>query len=186
MAGTVAIGIQQFNEIRKKGYFYIDKTAFIREWWEKGDSVTLITRPRRFGKTLTMSMVEQFFSVKYAGQQNLFEGLAIWKTKAYREIQGTYPVISLSFANLKEPSYELTRQKVCDQLQQLYTEHACMLCIQLLKLITDFLSCQLVRWLFQIRKRKTDDRISTLNLPIRLCLPNCQTFKQILLTGIFN
>ena len=124
MAGTVAIGIQQFNEIRKKGYFYIDKTAFIREWWEKGDSVTLITRPRRFGKTLTMSMVEQFFSVKYAGQQNLFEGLAIWKTKAYREIQGTYPVISLSFANLKEPSYELTRQKVCDQLQQLYTEHA--------------------------------------------------------------
>ena len=77
MAGTVAIGIQQFNEIRKKGYFYIDKTAFIREWWEKGDSVTLITRPRRFGKTLTMSMVEQFFSVKYAGQQNLFEGLAI-------------------------------------------------------------------------------------------------------------
>ena len=124
MAGTVAIGIQQFNEIRKKGYFYIDKTAFIREWWEKGDSVTLITRPRRFGKTLTMSMVEQFFSVKYAGQQNLFEGLAIWETKAYREIQGTYPVISLSFANLKEPSYELTRQKVCDQLQQLYTEHA--------------------------------------------------------------
>ena len=101
MAGTVAIGIQQFNEIRKKGYFYIDKTAFIREWWEKGDSVTLITRPRRFGKTLTMSMVEQFFSVKYAGQHNLFEGLAIWETKAYREIQGTYPVNSLSFANLK-------------------------------------------------------------------------------------
>ena len=127
MAGTVAIGIQQFNEIRKKGYFYIDKTAFIREWWEKGDSVTLITRPRRFGKTLTMSMVEQFFSVKYAGQHNLFEGLAIWETKAYREIQGTYPVISLSFANLKEPSYELTRQKVCDQLQQLYTEHAYIL-----------------------------------------------------------
>ena len=127
MARTVAIGIQQFNEIREKNYFYVDKTAFIREWWERGDSVTLITRPRRFGKTLTMSMVEQFFSVKYADKHNLFEGLAIWETKTYQEIQGTYPVISLSFANLKEPSYELTRQKVCDQLQQLYTEHAYIL-----------------------------------------------------------
>ena len=120
----ISLGNQGFASLRENHCFYIDKTDFIREWWEKGDSVTLITRPRRFGKTLTMSMVEQFFSVKYAGQQNLFEGLAIWKTKAYREIQGTYPVISLSFANLKEPSYELTRQKVCDQLQQLYTEHA--------------------------------------------------------------
>ena len=83
MAGTVAIGIQQFNEIRKKGYFYIDKTAFIREWWEKGDSVTLITRPRRFGKTLTMSMVEQFFSVKYAGQQNLFEDKGVSGDSGY-------------------------------------------------------------------------------------------------------
>lgn len=127
MARTVAIGIQQFDEIRENNYFYIDKTAFIKEWWESGDSATLITRPRRFGKTLTMSMVEQFFSVKYAGRRDLFEGLKIWEEERYRKLQGTCPVISISFANLKEPTYELTRQKIYDLLLQLYTEHAYIL-----------------------------------------------------------
>ncbi|MBQ2885488.1 MAG: AAA family ATPase, partial [Alphaproteobacteria bacterium] len=98
MARTVAIGIQDFEKIRLENYFYIDKTPFIKEWWESGDSVTLITRPRRFGKTLNMSMVEQFFSVDYANRGELFEGLSIWEEEKYRELQGTYPVISLSFA----------------------------------------------------------------------------------------
>lgn len=79
MAATVAIGIQNFAELREKKYFYIDKTSFIREWWESGDSVTLITRPRRFGKTLNMSMVEAFFSLDYANRGELFEGLTIWR-----------------------------------------------------------------------------------------------------------
>lgn len=77
MARNVAIGIQNFGELIQKNYFYIDKTDFIREWWESGDSVTLIARPRRFGKTLNMSMTEQFFSLKYAGQGGIFEGLSI-------------------------------------------------------------------------------------------------------------
>ena len=81
MGRTVGIGNQDYETIRREGYFYIDKTAFIREWWESGDSVTLITRPRRFGKTLNMSMVEQFFSVNYAGRGELFEGLSIWRNK---------------------------------------------------------------------------------------------------------
>ncbi|MBO5523294.1 MAG: AAA family ATPase, partial [Roseburia sp.] len=68
MARTVAIGIQDFSTLIEKNYFYIDKTAFLKEWWESGYSVTLIARPRRFGKTLNMSMVEQFFSVDYAGR----------------------------------------------------------------------------------------------------------------------
>ena len=76
MKRTVGIGHQDFETIRKEGYFYIDKTGFIREWWENGDSVTLITRPRRFGKTLNMSMLEKFFSVDYAGRSELFEGLS--------------------------------------------------------------------------------------------------------------
>ena len=96
MARIVGIGIQNYNEIIEKGCFYIDKTAFIKEWWDSRDSVTLITRPRRFGKTLTMSMVEQFFFVDYAGRADLFEGLSIWEQEEYRAIQGTYPVISLS------------------------------------------------------------------------------------------
>ena len=102
MARTVAIGIQDFGDLIRKNCFYIDKTAFIKEWWESEDSVTLITRPRRFGKTLNMSMVEQFFSVDYAGKGDVFEGLSIWKEERYRELQGTYPVISLSFARVKE------------------------------------------------------------------------------------
>ena len=79
MARTVGIGHQDFGQLVRNNYFYVDKTAFIKEWWESGDAVTLITRPRRFGKTLNMSMLEYFFSVKYAGQGDLFEGLAIWQ-----------------------------------------------------------------------------------------------------------
>ena len=66
MARTAGIGIQSFEKIIENNYMYIDKTDFIREWWVNGDDVTLITRPRRFGKTLTMDMVEKFFSVNYA------------------------------------------------------------------------------------------------------------------------
>ena len=65
MKRKVAIGIQDFSKIKERNAFYIDKTEFIREWWESGDDVTLITRPRRFGKTLTMSMVEHFFYLFY-------------------------------------------------------------------------------------------------------------------------
>ena len=101
MANTVAIGIQEFENIINNNYFYIDKTSFIKEWWEAGDSVTLITRPRRFGKTLNMSMLECFFSVKYADRGDLFAGLSIWEEEKYRNLQGTYPVISLSFARVK-------------------------------------------------------------------------------------
>ena len=124
MARTVGIGIQSFSEVRESNYFYIDKTAFIKEWWESGDSVTLIARPRRFGKTLNMSMLEQFFSVDYANRGDLFEGLAIWEEEKYRELQGTYPVISLSFARVKESDYITTREKICQILTNLYIKHS--------------------------------------------------------------
>jgi len=97
----VNIGVQRFDKIREQGAFYIDKTKFIKEWWEGGSDVTLITRPRRFGKTLNMSMVECFFSNQYAGRADLFEGLEVWKDEKYRQLQGTYPVIFLSFAGIK-------------------------------------------------------------------------------------
>ena len=127
MARNVAIGIQSFEDIRKNDYFYIDKTSFIKEWWEAGDSVTLITRPRRFGKTLNMSMTEQFFSVDYANRGDLFEGLSIWEDEKYRALQGTYPVISLSFANVKERDYQTTRKKICQLLTELYINHSYLL-----------------------------------------------------------
>ncbi len=122
MARTISIGCQDFETIRKNNCFYIDKTSFLKEWWDNRDSVTLITRPRRFGKTLNMSMTEQFFSVKYAGRGDLFEGLSVWENENYRELQGTYPVISLSFANVKEIKYEDTRYRICQILMNLYAE----------------------------------------------------------------
>ena len=85
MARTIGIGNQNFETIRQEGYFYIDKTDFIREWWESGDNVTLITRPRRFGKTLNMSMLENFFSVNYADRTDMFQGLKIWENEKYRK-----------------------------------------------------------------------------------------------------
>ena len=127
MGRNVAIGIQKYNEIIEKNYFYVDKTYFIKEWWESGDSVTLITRPRRFGKTLNMSMVEQFFSLDYAGRGDLFEGKRIWEEEAFRKLQGTYPVISLSFANIKENTYENARAKICQLLADLYARYEFLL-----------------------------------------------------------
>ena len=123
MARTVAIGIQDFEKIIKGNCFYVDKTDFIREWWESKDEVTLITRPRRFGKTLNMSMLEQFFSIKYANRGDLFEGLSIWKQEKYHKIQGTYPIISISFARVKERNYLTTREKICEVLRNLYIQH---------------------------------------------------------------
>ena len=127
MARTVAIGIQDFEQIIKNDCFYVDKTDFIREWWNSRDSVTLIARPRRFGKTLNMSMLDYFFSNKYADKGHLFEGLSIWEDEKYRALQGTYPVISLSFANVKEQNYQTTRKKICQLITKLYAENAFLL-----------------------------------------------------------
>ena len=112
MARTVAIGIQDFGKLIEKNCFYVDKTMFIKEWWENNDEVTLITRPRRFGKTLNMSMVEQFFSVEYVGRGDLFEGLSIWEDEKYRQLQGTYPVISLSFARVKDTALAEAKERI--------------------------------------------------------------------------
>lgn len=68
MQQKISIGKQNFADMRENKYFLIDKTDFIKEWWDSGDDVTLITRPRRFGKTLNMSMLECFFSNRYAGR----------------------------------------------------------------------------------------------------------------------
>lgn len=123
MNQVISVGNQDFRSIIENHYFYIDKTSFIKEWWENGDSVTLITRPRRFGKTLNMSMVETFFSNTEKDQAKLFQDLEIWKEEKYRQLQGTYPVIYLSFATVKEPDYERTRRKICQLITNLYMKY---------------------------------------------------------------
>ena len=123
----IAIGKQSFEDIRKKDCFYIDKTDFIKDWWESADDVTLITRPRRFGKALNMDMLKCFFSNQYEGRKELFEGLGIWKDEEYRELQGTYPVIFLSFADIKGNTFEMARQQVCIKILDLYEENEYLL-----------------------------------------------------------
>ena len=127
------LGYQDFAEVRTEHIFYIDKTYFIRDWWEYADKVTLITRPRRFGKTLNMSMVECFFSNKYAGRQDLFEELFIWNARSkdkdfqYRDLQGIFPVIFLSFANIKATKYEDMKYKISEVITELYEQNRYLL-----------------------------------------------------------
>ena len=123
MARTVGIGIQSFEKMVTNHCFYVDKTHFIKEWWENQDDVTLITRPRRFGKTLNMNMAECFFSVQYKERGRMFEHLEIWKEEKYRGLQGTFPVISLSFANIKETDFESARKRIGQLISELYVEH---------------------------------------------------------------
>ena len=127
MAKVISIGNQSFESIREKDNFYIDKTNFIREWWDNDDTVTLITRPRRFGKTLNMSMLECFFSNKYKDRGDLFEGLEIWNDEKYRKLQGTYPVIFLSFAGIKGNIFELSKKQIYDKIIELYESNRFLL-----------------------------------------------------------
>ncbi len=123
VARTVGIGIQSFDKLIGNQYLYIDKSNFIREWWESGDDVTLIARPRRFGKTLNMNMLERFLSIEFAGQGEVFMGLSIWKDEKYRNLQGTWPVIFLSFADVKANTFAMAREKICMLIKEVYRKY---------------------------------------------------------------
>ena len=123
MKKAISIGIQGFSDLREQDCFFVDKTNFIKEWWGKRDVVTLITRPRRFGKTLNMSMLDCFFSNKYANRADLFEGLSIWQDETYRKLQGTYPVIFLSFAAVKAGNLEDAKTQIKQEITRLYWEN---------------------------------------------------------------
>ncbi len=124
MKKVVSIGNQGFEKLRAGGYFYVDKTDFIREWWEAGDEVTLIARPRRFGKTLNMDMLNCFFSNQYKNRGDLFKELSIWEKEQYRKLQGSYPVIFLSFANVKGDNYKDARNSIVSAINSAYQAHA--------------------------------------------------------------
>ncbi|MDE7476849.1 MAG: AAA family ATPase, partial [Lachnospiraceae bacterium] len=124
---TVDIGVQSFEKVRRRKTFYVDKTGFIKDWWESGSDVTLITRPRRFGKTLNMSMLECFFSNQYADRADLFEGLSIWENDNYRQLQGTFPVIFLSFAKIKAENYEDMKYSLAGIIFEIYQKNRFLL-----------------------------------------------------------
>ncbi len=127
MEYNVSIGNQGFDNIRESNCFYIDKTEFIKEWWDSKDVVTLVTRPRRFGKTLNMSMLNCFFSNRYVGRSDLFEGLSVWEDEKYRNIQGTYPVIFLSFAGIKSDNINDAKLQIKGLIATVYGLHRYML-----------------------------------------------------------
>ena len=127
MKREIGTGVQDFEKLRVNNAFYVDKTDFIREWWKGNDDVTLITRPRRFGKTLNMSTLNCFFSNKYENRPELFEGLKVWEDPAMREQQGKWPVIFLSFANIKQTTWESTRASLNQLLEDVYGKYRLML-----------------------------------------------------------
>lgn len=127
MEKVISIGKQNFASLRENHYFFVDKSHFIKDWWENGDEITLITRPRRFGKTLNMSMLDCFFSNKYAARGDLFEGLGVWKEEKYRELQGTYPVIFLSFAAVKADQLSEAKIQIKQQIARVYEENRYLL-----------------------------------------------------------
>ena len=127
MNQVISIGKQDFSSLRENNCFYIDKSDLIREWWDSQDEITLITRPRRFGKTLNMSMLNYFFSNLYKDKKALFEDLSIWKEEKYRNLQGIYPVIFISFASVKGNTYQDTRDGVIMAINEAYSEHRYLL-----------------------------------------------------------
>ena len=127
MNQVISIGKQNFSSLRENNCFYIDKSDLIREWWDSQDEITLITRPRRFGKTLNMSMLNYFFSNLYTDKKALFEDLSIWKEEKYRNLQGIYPVIFISFASVKGNTYQDTRDGVIMAINEAYSEHRYLL-----------------------------------------------------------
>ena len=127
MARQVSIGTQDYASLIENNYFYIDKTVFIKNWWENADAVTLITRPSRFGKTLTMNMCNYFFSNKYAGRSDLFEHLNIWKEEKFRKLQGTYPVIFMTFAGVKGKNYAEAMISIKDRIETIFNRYEWMI-----------------------------------------------------------
>ena len=128
MGRTIGIGNQGFANIREHGDFYVDKTGFVRDWWTGRSGTTLITRPRRFGKTLMLDTCECFFSTRYAERPDLFEGLQVWDDPAMRAEQGRWPVVSLSFADVKESTFEGARRAMFETIRDAYRLHRDEIC----------------------------------------------------------
>lgn len=123
LAHTPGIGYQRIDEIIDEKVLYVDKTHFIKEWWESKCQVSLITRPRRFGKTLMLSTVNCFFSTLYEDRKDIFEGLKIWKYEEYRRMQGTFPVIFMSFAAVKASDFSGAIHTISRYCYDLYATH---------------------------------------------------------------
>ncbi|MBM3198828.1 MAG: hypothetical protein FJZ58_06200, partial [Chlamydiae bacterium] len=114
----IPIGIDDFSEIITQEYLYIDKTLFIKEFWDNGAKTILITRPRRFGKSIALSMMRYFFEQNQESQAHLFAHTDVWQDEEMRALQGSFPVIYISFKDIKAATWE----KAYGQLKSLLAE----------------------------------------------------------------
>ena len=122
---AIPIGISDFKQFHEKGYYYVDKTGFIKELLDNKAYVTLFTRPRRFGKTLNLSMLKYFFEKTEEDNSYLFNGLKIWESgEEYRAEQGKYPVISLTFKDTKMNTWDQTYEEIIEMIALEYDRHS--------------------------------------------------------------
>ena len=120
---SLPIGISDYVRAQAE-YYYVDKTLLIKEFLDKKPLVSLFTRPRRFGKTLNMDMLRVFFEISDEDTSKYFVDKAIWKCgEEYRSHQGKYPVIFLTFKDVKFDSWEATLEKIRGLLQEEYGRH---------------------------------------------------------------
>lgn len=116
MSVNVAIGVQDFSTLIENHYFYVDKTAFLKEWWDSGDSVTLITRPRRFGKTIGMSMLAYFFDIR-KDSRKLFEDLKISRDiELCQKWMNQYPTLFISFKDVDGLNFQSAMKMLRNQI----------------------------------------------------------------------
>ena len=123
MGQIISIGKQDFSSLRENHYFYIDKTDFIRQWWENADDITLITRPRRFGKTLNMSMLKYYFDCTKKDSKELFEGLKIMEQdEKYTSNQIITTLREYKHLKIEGAGYipEFERNEITDDLQKIF------------------------------------------------------------------
>lgn len=118
------IGVDNFKELIEKGYYYVDKTAFIKELLDMKGKVNLFTRPRRFGKTLNLSMLQCFFEKGYCNAEQIFSGLRIMGAgNLYTKHMSRYPVISISLKSMKQVNYELSYIQMKKTIAEEFRRH---------------------------------------------------------------
>ena len=115
------IGLSDFKKLREKNYYFIDKTELIAEILREHNEIILIPRPRRFGKTLNLSMLRYFFDIN-EDSKNLFKGLKIETLPEYEHL-GKYPVLFLTFKDIKEPDFEKFLWNISDIISEVYRKH---------------------------------------------------------------
>ncbi|MBM3198892.1 MAG: hypothetical protein FJZ58_06545 [Chlamydiae bacterium] len=114
----IPIGIDDYEKMVRGNYLYIDKTLLIKEFWNQGAEVILVTRPRRFGKSIALSMIRYFFEQSKESRAHLFTHTNIWQEGEIKAFQGVFPVIHISFKDIKAPTWE----KAYGQLKSLLAE----------------------------------------------------------------